>query len=176
PSLDFLLLDEHFLLLRADVDLPLLDDQLLLPLCRLKLEGDLLVRALELHLGLRLLFDDVAVPVELRHVRLGARVRPLRLLGGLGLRNRRLAVRARLSHPRAALHLFSPLHAARVEVASSEEIFTWATALMLIFAPDRFTSVTMSVTTRSSVLTSSLNHSTDSKMGTMNFAPPDFTW
>ena len=62
-----------------------------------------------------------------------------------------------------------------LSVASSEETLTWATALMLIFAPDRLTSVTMSGTTRSSVRTSSLSHSTLSTMGTMIFAPPEMT-
>jgi len=60
-------------------------------------------------------------------------------------------------------------------VAVSLETLTCATALMSILAPLRFTSVTMSFTTTSSVRTSSLSQSTASTIGMMNFAPPERT-
>ena len=72
PSYRLAALDEDFLLLRADVDLPLLDDEFLLPLCGLQLESDFLVGPFELHGRLGLLLDDVAVPVVLRDVGFGA--------------------------------------------------------------------------------------------------------
>src|SRR3989304_1459274 len=117
PPLDLLLLDEDLLLLVPDVDLPLLDDELLLPLRSLELEGDLLVRPFELDLRLRLLLDDVPVPMVLGHVGLGLRVRLLRLLGRLGLRDRRLPVRVRLPHPGVPLDLLRPLDPEGVQVA-----------------------------------------------------------
>ena len=110
-------LDEDLLFLLPDVDLRLFDDQLLGPAGRLHLERDLPVRPLRLDLGLRLEADHVAVPVVLRDLGLGVRVRLLPLLGGDGLRDRGLSVRVRLPDAGVPLDLLRPLHAEGVEVA-----------------------------------------------------------